>query len=330
MEGRRHGPASEHTGRDRDAVRLESVAGRRLVPWRLDVVLTVPLLAMLALTPFAATGAQAGTTALHALPHTTAGEAALPGAVPETLFVYGPGGPLPAMRDAAAAFGREHGVVVRVTAGPTPKWLAHARTNADVIFSGAENMMTDFVKQLGDTSGGRAAPVGRIDQRTIRPLYLRPVAMLVRPGNPRHIRRFEDLLHPGVCILVVQGAGQTGLWEDVAGRTGDIGVVRRFRRNIAAVAGNSAEARKSWTSDHTLDVWLIWNIWQVANPTLAESVPVAARWRIYRDAGIALTAKGETRPLARDFVAYLQSPAGARIFARWGWTTGGSRSHDAR
>lgn len=243
----------------------------------------------------------------------------------ETLFVYGPGGPLPAMQEAAAVFGRQQGVHVAVTGGPTPEWLAKARGDGDVVFSGAEHMMTDFVKQLGDTAAGGPGP-GRIDESTIRPLYLRPVAILVRRGNPKRIRRFEDLLRPGTKVLVVQGAGQTGLWEDVAGRTGDIEVVRAFRRNIGAVAANSGEAKQRWTSDDTFDAWLIWNIWQVANPALAEVVPVAERWRVYRDAGVALTVKGRERAAARAFVAFLESPAGARIFARWGWMTDRRRS----
>lgn len=239
----------------------------------------------------------------------------------ETLFVYGPGGPLPAMKEAASAFARRNNIRIEVTGGPTPEWLTQARLDADVIFSGAENMMTDFVRQLGDTTGGSAPHPGRIDEATIVPLYLRPVAMLVRPGNPKRIARFEDLLRPGIKVLVVQGAGQTGLWEDVAGRTGDIEVVRAFRRNIGAVAQNSGEAEQRWTSDRSFDAWLIWNIWQVANPALAQSVPVAERWRIYRDAGVALTVKGRERHAARDFVRFLESPEGARIFAKWGWMT---------
>ncbi|MEO5567940.1 MAG: substrate-binding domain-containing protein [Gemmatimonadaceae bacterium] len=242
-----------------------------------------------------------------------------PSSPAETLFVYGPGGPLPAMIEAGAAFGRQHGMHVKVTGGPTPQWLVAGRANADVIFSGAENMMTDYVRQLGDSVAGLQP--GRIDERTIRPLYLRPVAILVRPGNPKRIRRFEDLLRPGMKVLVVQGAGQTGLWEDVAGRTGDIAVVRAFRANIGAIAGNSAEAKNRWTQDSTMDAWLIWNIWQVANPTLADVVAVAERWRIYRDAGVALTVKGRDRAHARAFAAFLESPAGVSIFKRWGWTT---------
>jgi accessory colonization factor AcfC len=238
--------------------------------------------------------------------------------VRETLHVYGPGGPLPAMKEAAAAFARRHaGVHVEVTGGPTPQWLAQARANADVVFSGAEHMMTDFVTQL------QGAGARRIDEASITPLYLRPAAILVRPGNPKRIRRFEDLLRPGVKVLAVQGAGQTGLWEDMAGRTGDIRIVRALRRNLGAIAANSGEAKQRWMADRSFDAWLIWNIWQVANPSLADVVPVAEPWRIYRDAGVALTQQGGQREVARRFVQFLQSPEGARIFARWGWKTNG-------
>jgi len=40
-----------------------------------------------------------------------------------TLHVYGPGGPAPAMKEAAAAFEKKTGTQVVVTAGPTGTWL---------------------------------------------------------------------------------------------------------------------------------------------------------------------------------------------------------------
>ena len=55
----------------------------------------------------------------------------------------------------------------------------------------------------------------------MHPLFLRPATILVRPGNPGHITGVADLLKPGHRVLVVNGAGQQGLWEDVAGRLGD-------------------------------------------------------------------------------------------------------------
>lgn len=234
----------------------------------------------------------------------------------DTLHVYGPGGPLPAMRDAAAEFGRRHGIVMDVTGGPTTQWLDKAKTDADVIFSGSEHMMTDFVRQL------ESGTAGRIEEATIMPMYLRASAILVRKGNPRKIRTFTDLTKPGMKVLVVQGAGQTGMWEDIAGRTGNIDVVRAFRRNIGAFAPNSGEAKKIWTTDPGYDAWLIYTIWQVANRDVADLVEMRDPWVIYRDAGIALTREGQGKQHAREFRDFLLSAQGARIFAKWGWIAG--------
>ncbi len=227
----------------------------------------------------------------------------------ETIHVYGPGGPMPAMKEAAAAFGTAHGITVDVTAGPTPTWIERAKTDADVIFSGSETMMTDFIGALGD----------KIDPSTVRPLYLRAAAILVRPGNPGHITGIRDLMKPGHRVLVVNGAGQNGLWEDIVGRTGDIGAVRAFRSNVVTFAGNSALARQAWTTDTSLDAWVIWTIWQVSNPNLADQVAIEPEYQVYRDTGVGLTKKGAQSADAKAFAAYLESPEAARIFAKWGW-----------
>ena len=224
--------------------------------------------------------------------------------------VYGPGGPGPAMQEAAKSFGAANKVTVNVAAGPTPQWIDKARQDADVIFSGAENMFTDFAKALP----------GAFESRDAYPLYLRPAAILVRPGNPKNIRGFRDLLAPNVKVLTVAGAGQTGMWEDVAGRTGDISMVRAFRKNMVfPEAVNSGAAKEQWTQQKDIDAWLIWNIWQVANPDLAQVVELDEPFRIYRDAGVVLTRKGKTEPQATAFVEFLKSPAGQKIFSKWGW-----------
>ncbi len=198
---------------------------------------------------------------------------------------------------------------MEVTAGPLPQWQAAAKSDADLVFSGSETMMSDFLVALPD-----------LDPATVMPLYLRPSAILVRPGNPAHVIGLLDLLKPGHRILVVNRAGQQGLWEDVAGRRGRIADVRAFRANIATVAKTSAEAKKDWVMDPSLDAWLIWDIWQTANPTLADQVAIEPEFRVFRDIGIALTRRGEALPMSRQFRDYLASPEGVRIFARWGWT----------
>jgi len=231
-----------------------------------------------------------------------------------TVHVYGPGGPAPAMKEAAQVFNARHdGADVRITAGPTSKWLDSAKGNADLVYSGAENMMTGFA----------AALPGAFDLKEVEPLYLRPSAILVRPGNPKHIQGFRDLLKPGTRVLVVAGAGQVGLWEDVAGRTGEVEVVRAFRRNLdQPEAANSAAARDRWTQDAGIDAWLIWNIWQVSNADLADLVPIEEPFRIYRDTGVVLTGRGKESAQARAFVAFLKSEDGRQIFHKWGWRGG--------
>ena len=180
------------------------------------------------------------------------------------LKAYGPGGPAPAMRESAKVFGDKKGIRVEINAGPTPTWKDRAMKDADLIFSGSEYMMTDFLQ--------KDVP-GLIDISTVRSLYLRPSAILVRPGNPKGIQGIQDLARPGLRILVVQGAGQLGLWEDVAGRTGKVKLVEDVRRNIGFFAPNSAEAKKIWSSDLSYDAWLIWTIWQKENPAAADLIP---------------------------------------------------------
>jgi accessory colonization factor AcfC len=229
----------------------------------------------------------------------------------DVLYVYGPGGPYPAMKEAAEIFGKQQNVKIEVAAGPTNQWIEKAKQDADIIYSGAEYMMTDFI----------FAMEGRIDDTTVTPLYLRPSSILVRPGNPKKIMDFPDLLRPGIKVLVVNGAGQAGLWEDIAGKDGNIETVKKFRKNIIAYAPNSAVAKKMWAENKNIDAWLIWNIWQAANPDLADLVPMSKKYVLYRDCGIALTKQGKDKELAKRFYEFVQSEDGTRIFAKWGWIT---------
>ncbi|MFP5316443.1 MAG: substrate-binding domain-containing protein, partial [Actinomycetes bacterium] len=137
--------------------------------------------------------------------------------------------------------------------------------------------------------------------------------------NPKGITGFRDLLKPEMRVMVVSGAGQVGMWEDIAGRTGRIEMVRDFRRNIAVFAATSGDARRIWQENSQLDAWVIWNIWWVANPELADMVPIEDDLVIYRDSGVGLTRRGQGKPSAQQFVDFLQSPEGSKIFAKWGW-----------
>lgn len=227
----------------------------------------------------------------------------------ETLNVYGPGGPAPAMKELAAAFAKAKGVKVEVTAGPTNTWLARAKSDAHIIFSGSENMMLGFV----------TAFEGQIEQRTVEPIYLRPATILVRKGNPKAIKGMRDLANTGMKVLVTEGAGQVGMWEDVAGRTGDLALLKAFRGNIVEFAANSGLALKSWKEKAEIDAWLIWNHWQIANPDVADQVAIEPELTIWRATSLALTKRGAATPEAKAFAQFLTSPEGEAVFKKWGW-----------
>jgi accessory colonization factor AcfC len=226
------------------------------------------------------------------------------------LRAFGPGGPAPAMIEAARVFGEKKGINVKIHPGPTVTWKEQAMVNADLIFSGSEYMMTDFVQ--------KDLP-GLIDTSTIRTLYLRPSAILVRPGNPKGIKGIRDLARPNIKILVVQGAGQVGMWEDVAGRTGDVKLVDGVRRNIALYASYSGEAKKIWNSDRSYDAWLIWTIWQKESPSSADLINTEPENTIYRSCGIGITNITKQKAVAKEFADFLQSDQGRDIFVKWGW-----------
>jgi len=116
--------------------------------------------------------------------------------------IYGPGGPAPAMHEAAKQFKNKTGIDVHVTAGPTSQWADKAKLDADIIYSGSEAMMSDFESVFAD----------KIVKDSIEPLYLSPAAILVRKRNPKHIQGFKDLSKPNTKVLVTHGAGQVGMW----------------------------------------------------------------------------------------------------------------------
>lgn len=88
------------------------------------------------------------------------------------LRVYGSEGPAPAVYEAAAVFGDQHNAKVEVVSGPPSNWLDKAVADADIIFSSAEFMMSDFVRTTKL----------EIDNASITPLYLHPQASWCVPA----------------------------------------------------------------------------------------------------------------------------------------------------
>jgi accessory colonization factor AcfC len=234
----------------------------------------------------------------------------------EVLRVYGPVGPSPAIEQAAMIFATRNDVKVEVVSGPRQMWHDKAAINADLMFSDADFMMSEYVRSMNI----------RIDEGSVTPLYLRPSAILVRPGNPKHIGDFPDLVRPGVNVMVVNHAGSMGLWEDMAGKLEDIRTIRALRKNIRVYAADSDEAMRLWKSREDIDAWITWNTYYVPLRGRAQLVPVSKTYRVLRQCSIALTELGKAKPLAADFIKFVSSSEAASIFDTWGWVAPASGS----
>lgn len=230
-----------------------------------------------------------------------------------SLRVYGPGGPLAAMKEAAEAFGRERRVDVQVTGGPEAEWIDRAKKDADLIYGGAEYMLSQFT----------ARHPGLVDASTREELYVRASGVLVRKGNPKKIRTLEDLARPGIRLLDVEGAGQLGMWEDMAGTAV---LIDGIQKNIAVVVGNTAEGIEKWNSMPELDAWITFESWHYRLKDRTDLVRLPESQRVHRGTPIAVTTISREKALARDFIRWLKSPAGKAIFLKWGWTDSGKRS----
>ena len=163
--------------------------------------------------------------------------------------LYGAGGPDTAFKKVAAAFTAETGIKVEVTGGPEPTWSKKAQANADILWGTAEEDITALLETYT-----------MFDWADVTPIYLRPAIIAVRKGNPKNICTFEDLLKPGMRLVVTEGAGVantsgTGTWEDVAGRTGSLDDVRRFRRNIIGFGKGSGPSFQMFVAKDA-DGWL--------------------------------------------------------------------------
>ncbi|UCG87847.1 MAG: substrate-binding domain-containing protein [Gemmatimonadota bacterium] len=227
----------------------------------------------------------------------------------EVLRVYGAVGPSPAIEEAAMVFANRNDVQVKVVSGPRHIWRDKAVVDADLIFSDADFMMSEYVRSLGL----------QIDQDSITPLYLRPSAIVARPGNPKGITDLPDLVRPGMNVMVVNAAGHIGLWEDMAGKLEDIRTIRALRKNIVVFATDGDEALKMWKLRDDIDAWITWNTWQMPLRGRAHIVVPSRTYRVLRQCSIALTARGLSKPLARKLIDFLVSAEAATIFSTWGW-----------
>ncbi|MEG5569409.1 substrate-binding domain-containing protein [Enterobacter bugandensis] len=226
--------------------------------------------------------------------------------------LYGPGGPHTALLDAAAHYKEKTGVQVNVVYGPQSKWNAEARKKADILFGASEQSALAIVRDHHE----------RFSEKNIEPLYMRKSILLVKKGNPEGIKGIEDLTRPGIGIIVNDGGGTsntsgTGVWEDIAGRKGDISTVAGIRKNIIFFAPNSGSARNALEKQPGADVWITWADWAASNPGIGDVIEISPDYVIWRDMNIVI--RNDADAETQQFAKWLKSEEAAPSFHKFGW-----------
>lgn len=228
-------------------------------------------------------------TLVAATAATTRGEA--------PLRIYGPLGLSPAIQEAAAIFSARNDAQFKVEISPLTAWRDSATEAVDVLYDPGEFIMSDVV---------RSGPAF-VDESSVTPLYVRPAAILVRPDNPKDIRDFPDLLRPGIRIMVVNGSGQAGLWENMTGRLQSRQNLVALQKNIVHCAISADDGLRTWRKGEGIDAWLNWNVWHMPRRDSAMLVPISEDYQLYRKCSISLTDRTKDSAAARQFVGFVAS-----------------------
>jgi len=203
------------------------------------------------------------------------------------------------MRECADRFSERTGITVKVTVGTPPQWIEKARQDGDLIFEGAEYMLNDFVKAYPEL----------VDESSITGLYARPVAILVRQGNPEGIRDLHDLTGNAMKIMVVTQENMDEVYNHVP----------RIQYNVVMPVLTGKQAERTWKAMSELDVWITYESWRQALNDEADIVKVRGRERCLRLTPVAIMRTSKNRKRIEEFVAFLKSQEAHTLFQKWGW-----------
>ena len=222
------------------------------------------------------------------------------------LKVCGPEGPAAPMKECAGIFTKLQGQRVEVMAGPEALWTARAKNDADVIYGGAEYMLSRFISDHSCI----------IEDNTRTSLYNRVGGILVRKGNPKRIKSFSDLAKDGIRLLEVNGEDEIGLWEDMAGR---LGLIPDIRKNIVVSVSSTNQAIEKWNTTPELDAWITFESWHYSLKDVTDLVHLPERERVYRGTPVAAATFYKNRESARLFIQFLKTEQCHAVFRKWGW-----------
>jgi sulfate transport system substrate-binding protein len=188
-----------------------------------------------------------------------------------------------------------------------------AGLKADVVSFSIEPDMTRLVKDGLVTSDWNATPTKGLVNTSL-------VSFIVRKGNPKHIRTWDDLLRPGIKVVTpnpfTSGAAKWNLLGAYA--HGGLPFVSKLIKDHVSVQPKSGrEALQTFTGGEG-DVLISYEYEATTAQKKGQAVDyVTPDDTLKIDITIAKTKSAP--PVAQSFIDYALSPAGQQRFADWGY-----------
>jgi sulfate transport system substrate-binding protein len=149
------------------------------------------------------------------------------------------------------------------------------------------------------------------------------VVFIVRKGNPKNIRTWQDLLKPGVKVVTpnpfTSGAAK---WNLLAayGRQHDLGYLRKLITGHVQVQPKSGREALQTFASGTGDVLLSYENEAITARKKGQDVDyVVPDQTILIENPIAVTTKARDARQAQAFVDYALSKPAQQVFASWGY-----------
>ena len=247
------------------------------------------------------------------------------GADSKTVNLVGFSTPKPAYDALAAAFNKTSagkGVQFSASYGPSgsqAKAVA-AGQKADYLAFSVGSDMQSLVPKFVDANWDSNAAKG-IGADSV-------VVICVRPGNPKHITGWDDLIKPGVGIVTADPASSgSAKWNILAAYEHVISeggtqaqaeaYLGKFFKNTVAKADSGSDAAKTFLSG-TGDVLISYESEAITARQAGEKLDyIVPKQSFLIQTPVAVS---KTAPAAaKDFLNYVESDAGQKIFASKGW-----------
>jgi len=221
------------------------------------------------------------------------------------LLVYSAGAVAPPLQYALNAFDRKEGIESRFVAGKPENLLKAIALNrkGDVMSCGAE-YVHDEAEDRGLFKAG-----------TRRSLGYRRSVLIVPEGNPRGIRRLEDLAEPDVRVGIAVGGCLKGVWDDVCSKAG---IIEAVRANIVEHA-DACGTLMGFIHSNKVDVVFGWNAFKNVWPDTCDAVELPWDIQIFRSTAAQVVSYTRNEALSRKLIEFLTSTEGRRIYKEHGW-----------